>query len=45
MIKQFIFSVEAPDEEMIDKFIMIINKQAEALKDVSPIKIFIEQKP
>jgi len=44
MIKQFIFTVDAPTEEMIEMFIEMINKQAESLKDVSPIKIYVEPK-
>ena len=37
-------SIEAPSEDVIDMFVDMINKQGESMKDVSPIKIFIEQK-
>jgi len=44
MIKQYILSIEADDELIIDQFIELLNKQAEGLKNVSPIKIMVEKK-
>jgi len=43
MIKQFVLTVEAPEEFYIDTFIDMLNRQAEATKDISPIKIFVEE--
>jgi len=45
MIKQFVLTVEAPDESLIDMFISMLNKQAEATKNITPIKIFVEEQP
>jgi hypothetical protein len=44
MIKQYILTLEAPDENLINTFVKTLNKQAEAIKDVSPLKIHIEDK-
>jgi len=43
MIKQFVLTVEAPDESLIDTFISMLNKQAEATRNITPIKIFVEE--
>ena len=44
MIKQYVLTLEASDEQLIDVFINMLNKQAEATHDISPIKIHVEEK-
>lgn len=44
MIKQFILTIECEQEFMIDQFVDTLNKQAEVIKDVSPLKINVEKK-
>lgn len=44
MIKQYVLTLEASDEHVIDTFVNMLNKQAESIKDTSPIKIYVEEK-
>ena len=43
MIKQYVLSIESEEEHYIDMFIQMLNKQADAVKDVSPIQIHVEE--
>lgn len=44
MIKQFVLTIEAGDEHVIDMFIEQMNMIAKAIEGKSPIKLFIENK-
>lgn len=44
MIKQYVLTLEAADETIIDHFVNLLNSQAKALENHSPIKIYVEVK-
>lgn len=43
MIKQYILTLEAPDEHLIDTFVNMLNKQAKATEGLTPLRIFVEE--
>jgi len=43
MIKQFVLTLEAEDEFVINHFVDLLNKQAKALGSSSPLKIYVER--
>jgi hypothetical protein len=43
MIKQYVLTIEASDEAVIDTFVDLLNKQTKALEGHSPLKIHVER--